>query len=191
MRSGEGLSRFRTQHSSRTCGVPVSLLYPKDPTWWCRASFKRLFYNFYVYNTSTIGLLLRLHEIIVPIIFTGSCHHKHQRASRGGDRQAVPSWWKMRRDTSWTSARLWQLTEVFQTWAWELSKVLIISPFPFYFFLSKCSHKENTADWLTPNHKLLERPGFHTTLSLFSLNGIHRKETNYCIHMYPLNKRCV
>lgn len=68
---------------------------------------------------------------------------------------------------------------------------------PFYFFLSKCSHKENTADWLTPHHTLLERPGFHTTLSLFSLNGIHRKATkagnkhNYCVRMYHLNKGCV
>ena len=64
-----------------------------------------------------------------------------------------------------------------QAWTWEFSRILTTSLFSFYFFFSKCSYKENTSDWVTPYHRLLKLPRFHTILPFFLLDGIHGKET--------------
>lgn len=69
-----------------------------------------------MYNTSTMGLVVRLHRIIFPIIFTGSYGRGHRRASGDGHQKAEPSSWKTRRASGHAvhnPATFWQLAEIF------------------------------------------------------------------------------
>lgn len=66
-----------------------------------------------------------------------------------GDEKAAPCCWMVRRDSAGAPsnpATFRPLTEIVADKTWDFGRVSIPLPFPFHFFPSKCSHKENVFD---------------------------------------------